>query len=558
MKKSLFFIFLFIFFNSTHGQVPQLLKDINSDTSGADFYDTSFLEYNGKAYFSANDGISGTELWATDGTAAGTERVTDISQGSGSSFPRTRILYNNLIYFSAYDTSSGQELWASDGTSNGTFLVKDIFPGFTYSINGADTDSLPNGSGANNFFVYKNRLYFSASDAAHGNELWSSDGTDTGTVLVKDINPGTDFSFCSGFIEQNGTLFFTAKDGVHGYEPWKSDGTAAGTMIIKDIFSGLNDGYALGQWYAYNNKLYFSANDGMHGFELWETDGTDTGTRLVIDLYPGPGSGYPSGIAIYQNAMFFPATDSSHGREVWKSDGTIAGTVMVKDVNAGVTGSFPTGITAYANKLFFKATDVTSGGELWSTDGTESGTHLVSDVRPGISSSSPRNFVAYGGQLYFVAIQNATDGLQLYRYSDSTGITSLVAPASYLPNACTDNDMDSYSMPVKALGMLIYPATYDSYDTEFYKIQESVIGIEEPPEKIIFSLFPVPAISTISIELNENQPATAMVFNVLGEMVISKQFNDKISLDISRFAPGIFSVNVITSHGNRVKTFVKR
>jgi ELWxxDGT repeat protein len=35
----------------------------------------------------------------------------------------------------------------------------------------------------------------------------------------------------------NGTLFFTANDGVNGYELWKSDGTSSGTVLVKDVYS---------------------------------------------------------------------------------------------------------------------------------------------------------------------------------------------------------------------------------------------------------------------------------------------------------------------------------
>jgi len=52
--------------------------------------------------------------------------------------------------------------------------------------------------------------------------------------LVKDINPGGD-SYPQYLTNVNGTLFFTADDGIHGWELWKSDGTTAGTLMVKDI-----------------------------------------------------------------------------------------------------------------------------------------------------------------------------------------------------------------------------------------------------------------------------------------------------------------------------------
>src|SRR5829696_10591122 len=33
-------------------------------------------------------------------------------------------------------------------------------------------------------------LFFTASDEGHGRELWKTDGTPEGTVLVKDLTPG--------------------------------------------------------------------------------------------------------------------------------------------------------------------------------------------------------------------------------------------------------------------------------------------------------------------------------------------------------------------------------
>ena len=118
--------------------------------------------------------------------------------------------------------------------------------------------------------------------APHGNELWKTDGTAAGTVLVKDINPGgysgyggyyPDSSFPANLTNVGGTLFFTANDGINGAELWKSDGTTAGTVMVKDISPGAYYGLISSNPANLTNvggKLFFSANDGNHRPELWK------------------------------------------------------------------------------------------------------------------------------------------------------------------------------------------------------------------------------------------------------------------------------------------------
>ena len=76
-------------------------------------------------------------------------------------------------------------------------------------------------------------LFFNAGDSAHGNELWESNGTPAGTVLVRDIAPGATGSGPSNLVNLNGLLLFAANDNIHGPELWRSNGTLLGTVPLR-------------------------------------------------------------------------------------------------------------------------------------------------------------------------------------------------------------------------------------------------------------------------------------------------------------------------------------
>ena len=57
--------------------------------------------------------------------------------------------------------------------------------------------------------------------------------------MVKDIDPGSESSSPQDLTNVNGTLSFVAENGALGQQLWKSDGTAAGTLMVKDIVSPL-------------------------------------------------------------------------------------------------------------------------------------------------------------------------------------------------------------------------------------------------------------------------------------------------------------------------------
>ncbi len=330
-----------------------------------------------------------------------------------------------IKFLAVNDGVNGNELWKTDGTADGTVLVKDI---------NATAKGSSNPSG---FTKFNGVIYFQANDGVNGNELWKTDGTTAGTVLVKNINPATGAdSSPDSITELNGALYFAAGDGVTGYELWKTDGTAEGTALVKDINTAAGAHSVHPGFTVLNGAIYFRGDDGVNGTELWKTDGTAAGTVLVKDIdtaRPGANS-FPDGFTVFNGALYFTANDEVHGQEPWKTDGTTAGTVMLKDINPIVGNSNPHSFTAFNGALYFSAGDGVLAG-LWKTDGTDTGTVLVKNIIAfaGNYSSVP-NVTELNGALYFVASEGLT-GLELWKTDGTTDGTVLVKDINPTPGS---------------------------------------------------------------------------------------------------------------------------
>lgn len=366
--------------NGVLSEIVTIVKDIAP--GGLTGGPSNFANVNGTLFFAARDGVNGVELWKSDGTAAGTVLVKDIVVGAGSSNPAQLTNVNGTLFFTANTAANGRELWKSNGTAAGTVLVKDIRPGSGYGISHLFTDIFININGT---------LFFTADNGVNGVELWKSNGTAAGTVLVKDIYPGLSSSGPTLFTSFKNMLFFTAfNKATGGYDLWKSDGTGPGTQVVRHFNSFSN--FHITELEVVGNALFFTADDGVHGLELWKTDGTTAGTMLVKDINSFTGVGSTgSGVANLTNVkgvLFFTANNRVHGHELWKSDGTAAGTVLVKDMTPGTGSSTVRDMTSVGSQLFFRR--FVSGGnmELWRSNGTESGTVSLGIVLPGMANGS--------------------------------------------------------------------------------------------------------------------------------------------------------------------------
>ncbi|MFN6464741.1 MAG: ELWxxDGT repeat protein [Nostoc sp. DedVER02] len=219
----------------------------------------SFTSIGSTLYFAANDGTSGFEVWKYQAGAA--SLVKDATPNNNKLAPAYLTPVGNTLYFVKYNDNFQAELWKSDGTTNGTVRVKN------------DTTQAPNiGSGPTDLTAVGNTLYFVTYGSTSGLELWKTDGTDNNTVLVKDIWAGNDSnnqpnnSVPTSLVNFNSTLYFAASDGS-SREVWSSDGTVSGTRKFSNIYTtGIADPAKLT---VVGTRLFFTATNGTNGTELW-------------------------------------------------------------------------------------------------------------------------------------------------------------------------------------------------------------------------------------------------------------------------------------------------
>ena len=350
----------------------------------------------GSVFYSTSD-----QLWKTDGTTAGTVLVKSV--GSVSNLTAV----SGTLFFVGNDGATGGELWKSDGTTTGTTLVKDIYPGTTSYTYDKHKYTVLNSSSPTGLIGFNGMLYFAANDGRDGVELWKSDGTPAGTILVTDLAKGQQGSNPQYLTVMNGALYFGAAGGLY-----KTDGTAADTVRLKAFVSDQNLVTAT-DLTVVGHTLFFAADDGTTGPELWKSDGTPVGTVLVRDILASYGAN-PFDLTNVSGTLYFGTsdpygwTDPTTEPGLWKSDGTAAGTVLVKAVSV-----YGPGLTNVNGLVYLAADDGVHGDELWQSEGTAVGTTMVQDINPGGAGSTPSSLTAMNNKLYFVAT-DPTHGRELW------------------------------------------------------------------------------------------------------------------------------------------------
>ena len=347
-------------------------------------------------YTATNREQTARELWITDANGAGPTRLAEFAPGLEGTTVRQLEQSGGLLYFVATHRDNRVELWKSDGTELGTVPIRQFLS-------------------AGNLVDVAGKLFFTVSDGG-GYQLWKSDGTSEGTQLVKQLA-----TFPSNGTNVEGTLFFTTDENSKDVL-WKSDGTEAGTVVVHTFPQRSRPE----ELRSFGGELYFTV-DGTNG--LWRSDGTPTGTRRVTTVI-GPritqGS-YLADIVTAGDRMFFRAM----GNELWTSNGTESGTFEIVGFE-----SLSVEVPTFVDGTFFF---VVNSREVWTTDGTVAGTTFVDSVSR-IHDSWITDVAAYNGSLHFLVHWNS----RIWT-SDANGIQPLenIAP-------------DARFTGLKAIGGVLY------------------------------------------------------------------------------------------------------
>ena len=387
--------------------------------------------HSGNVFFLGSDATNGRELWATNGTVAGTAMVKDINPGAASSWGGISTPFVNVaggLLFFGEDATNGRELWFTDGTQAGTHLVEDITPGAV-----STPLDLIVASGAGAFFVVDgSALWFSdGTDAVSlgdqgrvlamaggtngaylvvaGPKLVFSDGTPGGTIEITNVIPA---SYSRLTVTTRGVIF-TGNDGSSGNEPCVTDGTEAGTELLVDLDTSTLGGSSITMLRPAGANAYLAIAK-----KLFRSDGTAAGTYELADLQQDSySSSYPSA-AMDLTLLYSGGAGETEG--LWKTDGTAAGTGLVKamtDISA--IHADPAGYAVVSTGLSWNPS------KTWLTDGTSAGTVQI-------APTGASRFVSINGRTWFLARSGYySEFRELWRTDGTPASTQMVMTGEF-------------------------------------------------------------------------------------------------------------------------------
>jgi ELWxxDGT repeat protein len=293
-------------------------------------------------------------------------------------------------------------LWRTDGTQAGTVEIKQI--------------PMPPGSSTFSCLYAEGPgpAFFQFSGDAGTPHLWRSDGTTAGTFRLLQQPNGAGEIQLLGMLG-GGALLAANWGGSAGLELIRSDGTVAGTQLLKDLTPGAGSSHFGQSAVILNGQLLFIANG-----DLWSTDGTSSGTHVVLDLAPSASWVGYADIVPLGNRVVFSRVNDVGDSEIWVSDGTPAGSSRLAAFSVPPGSPVISALTAVSATRAVFAVPSAGGppySPLWRTDGTVPGTQLLLPALPDMDFRDERMHAVAGGAV-FMGVTDA-NGRELW-FTDGT------------------------------------------------------------------------------------------------------------------------------------------
>lgn len=312
--------------------------------------------------------------------------------------PELLVLFNSLFFYGRDNAQQGFKFFRSSGAPGSMYLIKDVYK---ITLTSSPYNMVKTGN---------NQIFFAAEETTFSPSLWRTNGTTEGTIELHE------FDFMNDIIATNTHVFYSLNAFL---EIWKSDGTPQGTVLVKT-----DPNIASARYFVHVNDLVFFET---HDLGLWRSDGTEAGTFRL------PGTQAASFRQAVGNLLYFSIRKPDNVVELWRSDGTTAGTYSIKTFR-GQQQPYYNNTTAIGNVLYFLADDGITGNEVWRTDGTAGGTYQVADLNSadnllnGPYESDIRTLSAWNNNLYISAYDN-TGKWALYKSNGARGNATKITDA---------------------------------------------------------------------------------------------------------------------------------
>lgn len=387
----------------------QILKDIEPGPNGSD-PQLGYETINNTVYFKANNG----QIWRTDGTTNGTYAMEN----------------NNLIINPSEFIGVGQfiffkdqgNLWKMQSTPNSESLVTTAQT-FIFS----EISALVK--------LDEDEIIFNGKPKLTGRwGIYRSNGVRI--ELVRDINTATHPNVSSSsnleYVQMSqpknigGTIYFIGYSSEFQGELWKTDGTFSGTVMVKDIFVNNTNPFRSASIHKIFNKVdgnvYFSANDGLNGTQLWKTNEIIGNTEMVKNINTVKNTdSFPDSLTKVNNTIYFTQDTSVNGgnTQIWKTDGTASGTTQITSLPTGYLSQ--TELFYKDDFIYFSLFTPALGMELWKLNTIDDSYSLIADIASGTAGSGPAGFFELNDYIYFSASSNGTlGGIKTYRITNQS------------------------------------------------------------------------------------------------------------------------------------------